>query len=170
MKPDIRKGCDPKLLDRYCDEELSIEESNSVKAHLIRCPACREKIEDRDKIAEAYRTEINRVLAHTNFDRVEKQIIRRIRKERFEEPSWFQRLLFSKSFFMPVSALTAALLIFFFIYNPLSPEPVPSALINSFTGSISSAIIIETPETHHTILWFSEDSTLAGEENAAHQT
>jgi hypothetical protein len=31
-------------------------------------------------------------------------------------------------------------------------------------------MIIETPETRHTILWFSEDSTLAGEENAAHQT
>lgn len=170
MKPEIRKGCDPKLLDRYCDEELSIEESNSVKAHLNGCPACREKIEGRHKIAEAFRTEINHALAHTNFDQVEEQIIRRIRKGRFKEPSWFQRLFFSKSFFMPVSALTAALLIFFFIYNPLSPEPVPSALINSFTGSISSAMIIETPETRHTILWFSEDSTLAGEENAAHQT
>jgi anti-sigma factor RsiW len=170
MKPDIKNGCDPKLLDPYCDAELSIEESNSVKAHLNGCPACRARIEGRHKIAGVLRTEINRALSHTNFDRVEEQIIRKIRKERLKEPSWLQRLFFSKSFFMPVSALTAALLIFFFIYNPLSPEPVPSALINSFTGSISSAMIIETPETRHTILWFSEDSTLAGEENAAHQT
>ena len=169
MKPEIGKGCDPKLIDRYCDEELSIEESNSIKAHLNSCSACRDMIEGHHKITEAFRTDINHAYAHTNFDRVEEQIIRKIRKERLKEPPWFQRLFFSKSFYMPVSALTVALLIFFFIYNPLSPEPVPSALINSFTGSISSAMIIETPETRHTILWFSEDSTLAGEENAANQ-
>jgi hypothetical protein len=69
---------------------------------------------------------------------------------------------------MPLSALATALLIFFFFFHPLSPEPIPSALINSFTGSYSSVIILETPNTRHTILWFSDDSTLAGEESAAH--
>ncbi len=170
MKPEIRKGCDPKLLDRYYDGELNIDESRSVQAHLNHCPMCQEKIESHHKIAEAYRAVINHALSRTNFDRIEGRIIQNLRKERHKEPLWRQYRLLSKPFFMPVSALTAALLIFFFIYNPLRTKPVPSALINSFTGNISSAMIIETPETRHTILWFSEDSNLAGEENAAHQT
>ena len=170
MKPELEKGCDPERLDRYADGELGIDDSESVEAHLIRCPACQKQIEDRHRIAEAFRSGMNHVASRTDYDRVEEHIIRRIRKEQKKVPARFQRVLFSKSFFMPVSALTAAMIIFFFITNPLRPEPVPSALINSFTGSISSAMIIETPESRHTILWFSEDSALAGEENAAHQT
>ena len=170
MKPELKKGCDPERLDRYIDGELGIDDSETVKAHLIRCPACQEQIKDRHKIAEAFKSDMDQVASRTNFDRVEEHIIRKIRKEQRKAQARFQRVLLSKSFFMPVSALTAAMIIFFFITNLLRPEPVPSALINSFTGSISSAMIIETPESRHTILWFSEDSTLAGEENAAHQS
>lgn len=170
MKPELKIGCDPERLDRYIDGELGIDDSESVKAHLIRCPDCQEQIKHRHRMAEAFRSEMNHAASRTNFDRIEDHIIRRIRKGQRKVPERFQRILFSKSFLMPVSALTAAILIFFFITNPLRPEPVPSALINSFTGSISSAMIIETPESRHTILWFSEDSNLAGEENAAHQS
>lgn len=170
MKPETIKVCDPKLLDRYRDGELSDTQRLSVKSHLIRCQSCRDQIENRNRIAEAVRTDIDHVLSGANLDQIEDKIIRRIRKARLRKPSPYQRFFLSKPFLMPASVFTAAILIFFFIYNPISPEPVPSALINSFTGRISSAMIIETPETHHTILWFSEDSTMAGEENAAHQT
>jgi hypothetical protein len=42
----------------------------------------------------------------------------------------------------------------------------PSAIINSFTGSMSSVMIFETPETRQTILWYKEDADVESEHNA----
>ena len=37
-------------------------------------------------------------------------------------------------------------------------ENGPSAVVSSFSGNVSSVIIMETPETRQTIVWFSENS------------
>ena len=56
----------------------------------------------------------------------------------------------------------------FFIYTHFidKPMPVPSAIINSFTGSVSSVMILETPETREIILWYNEDTDMESEHDA----
>ena len=55
--------------------------------------------------------------------------------------------------------------LFIFIMNLMNPGDMPSAIVSSFTGQISSVMIIETPKEHHTIIWFSEDVNMNGGDN-----
>jgi hypothetical protein len=70
--------------------------------------------------------------------------------------------------FVPVTVAALALAIFI-IPLPFKKGPngeAPSAIINSFTGSVTSVMLFETPNTHQTIIWFNEDSTANGENDA----
>ena len=65
------------------------------------------------------------------------------------------------------ATVAAGLLVFFgYAHFLAKPAPVPSAIINSFTGSMSSVMIFETPETRQTILWYKEDADVESEQNA----
>jgi hypothetical protein len=55
--------------------------------------------------------------------------------------------------------VAAGLLIFFAYTNFVAkPAYVPSAIIKSFSGSMSSVMVFETPETRQTILWYNEET------------
>lgn len=170
MKRESNRQCDPEILARYYDGELSEDEGRSVTAHLDHCPECRQQINDYRNLSDMVQDEIHTVLSRTDFHSMESRLLNRVPKKRLKPQTFRRWPTFPRSVFVPVSALAAALLIILYIYLPVGTEPAPSAVINSFTGSISSAMIIETPETRHTILWFTEDAPTAGEKNAAHQT
>ena len=169
MKHDIKMECNPELIDRYYDGELKPEERESVAVHLKVCPHCRTMLKDRRTVSQVFRAEVDGALSRTDFQGLDEKVLERIAQKRILGLPGLQRLFFSKPFFIPASAVAALLLVFFTFFNPTPSDPGPSAVINSFTGSVSSVMIIET-SPRHTILWFSEEPAQMGEENAAHKT
>jgi hypothetical protein len=82
---------------------------------------------------------------------------------RKEIPWWIQlrAFLVSKRCLVPATALALAFL-FFVLLQPPASVSGPSAIISSFQGDVASVMILETPESHQTILWISESVTSSG--------
>ncbi len=68
---------------------------------------------------------------------------------------------------VPVSSLAMLLILCLalFRYTYFTDESGPSAIVDSFTGNVTSVVIIETPESRQTIIWFSETPDLAGDQD-----
>jgi anti-sigma factor RsiW len=160
------KECDPILLGHYFDRELGPEDKEKVDEHLKDCPSCQKTLQDHQIISSHYKADLKTKLARTNFESLEQSVLNRVRDRRVFGWTNISSLLFLKRFYIPATAVAAALVIFFSVmFYPASPSD-PSAIVTSLSGQISSVMIFETPNTQQTILWFKEELPLNGEDNA----
>ena len=149
--------CDLILLSRYADQETKPEETRQVRAHLLSCPQCRQALAEQRQVAELLQQGIFAAQQAVDFDRLEKRILTADRRRRSiwsDVRDW----VLSWKVALPVAA-AAALILFFF--TPLFQQPSPSgpsAIINSFTGRVTSVMILETPRSQQTVIWYSEES------------
>jgi hypothetical protein len=164
MKRNIPRDCNAELIDQLHDDELAPEERKAVIEHLNTCASCQGILKDSQILSKLFRDNVDDVLSRTDLRGLDEKILDRIAKR---PAGKLRRLFLSKPFIIPASAVAAVVLVFFTFFTPQISDPGPSALINSFTGRISSVMIIETPNTRHTILWFAEETTPTGNENAA---
>jgi len=149
--------CDLILLNRYADQETNPEETRQVEAHLLSCPQCRQALAEQRQLAELLQQGVFAAQQAVDFDRLEKRILTADRR-----PSgiWsdIRDWVLSWKVALPVAAAAAALILFF--YSPLFQQPSPSgpsAIINSFTGRVTSVMILETPRSQQTVIWYSEE-------------
>lgn len=148
--------CDPMQLSRFLDQELGPDESARTEAHLRNCPSCQKAVQDQHALSALFNAKVEKTVSRTDFDHLERNVLTRIRAK---QSPWWERaasLIFSRRILIPAVSM-AAILIFFFSY-PRPPAQVsgPSAIINSFTGDLSSVMILETPRSRQTIIWFDE--------------
>jgi anti-sigma factor RsiW len=159
-------NCDEALLVRYLDGDLGPDEKRWIEEHLQRCAACRRRLTFFSDISQAFRNHVQRETDRVDFAPLEKEVINKAlyRRRHRRGPSGF---FVSLKFFVP-AAVTACLLLFFaYTRFMVAPGPAaPSAIINSFTGSMTSVMIFETPETRQTILWYHEEPDVESERNA----
>ena len=152
-----RERCNGELLSRYLDRETTPEETQHVDRHLKQCPACRQHLQQHGELARRLRREVSAAGEAADFDRLEMHIIRAARRPK---SPWIdlRRTRFSWKLLVPIAA-TAAVALFFFtsVFQPPAPAG-PSAIINSFTGRVSSVMILETPQSRHTVIWYSEET------------
>jgi len=165
-----RDHCSLELLDRYYDGEISPDESKAVTDHLDGCPVCRKRLAARRTVTESVRAVADEAVSRTDFRHLDQKVLDRIAVRRTPFLSQLKNMRFSWRFYVPASAIAAILMVFFTVFLRQPADVGPSAIINSFAGKISSVMIIETPESRHTILWFSEESAHTGEENAGQKT
>lgn len=146
--------CDPGLVSRFFDGELGAEEYDRVAGHVKDCPACRKRLEELGILSKDIRSFLtgSRKEASTGL---EQKLLEAIQKK--ETPWWVKtkEVIFSKRVLIPASAVASAVLIFFSLFYTPAPSG-PSAIVTSLSGSGSSVIIMETPRTRQTILWFDE--------------
>jgi anti-sigma factor RsiW len=152
MIDDMEK-CDEALLNRYVDGEAAEEEAQRVDRHLERCAACRRFVQQQEQLAQQLRREVADARQAEDFDRLEMRIRRGVgRRPQLRESLLSWKLL------LPVGATAALALVFFTsLFRPSVPGG-PSAVINSFTGTVSSVMILETPLSHRTVIWYSEEA------------
>ncbi len=153
----VRKNfCDLSLLNRYTDQETNPEETRQVQAHLLSCPKCRQALAEQRQLAELLRQGVTAAQKKVDFDKLEKRILATARSRR---SIWsdIRELALSWKVVLPVAA-AATLMLFFFtpLFKPL-PPPGPSAIINSFTGRVTSVMILETPRSQQTVIWYREE-------------
>ena len=165
MTHPISTDCDDALLDRYREATLDDEERARFKAHLQGCPQCRGQVAAMTAFSRGFRARVQQVTDSVDFVALEKQVLIKALRQRYPR-SGFATLLAFLRFAIPL-AVTAGLLVFFAYSTYVAkPAPLPSAIINSFTGSVSSVMIFETPESRQTILWYKEDTGKESEHDA----
>ena len=157
--------CNEALLYRYLDDELTTDERSWLTAHLETCLACTSQLRALTSFSEKLRDRVEQATDAVDFTALEKSVLNTALRERYARGGT-ARLFTSLKYIIPAT-VTAGLLIFFG-YTQFTPQQAtgPSAIINSFTGSMSSVMIFETPETRQTILWYNEDTDVESEPNS----
>jgi len=149
--------CHPATVSRFYDREFDPETHSRVKAHIDTCPKCLAHLDDLVAISEHLRGPLPEKTIDTMQSALEDNVLSRI--QRWQRPLWenMRELLFSRKVLFPATALVSLSLVMFLqLKSPTVSGP--SAIITSLSGDTASVIIMETPQTHHTILWFTEDS------------
>ncbi|MDY6881044.1 MAG: anti-sigma factor [Desulfatiglans sp.] len=152
------KACDSMLLSRHMDGELSPAEYDWLMSHLAACPDCQEELRQNEALRTLYKSDLAEERSQVSFQGLERKVLKQVSQKRL---SWWMRhkeLFFSKKLLIPATAMAAMVLLFFsLIRQPLLP-PDPSAIITSLSGDMTSVIVLETPKTRQTIIWFNEAS------------
>lgn len=159
-------ACDDALLVRYLDGDLDPDEKKGMEDHLQHCESCRRQVNFYLDFSQDFQTYVQRETEQVDFTPLEKEVINKALYQRRYKRSP-SNVTASLKFVVP-AAITACLLLFF-AYSRFGVDhgpAQPSAIINSFTGSMTSVMIFETPETRQTILWYHEEPDTESEHNA----
>ena len=163
---------DPIMLSQFADGEVKPDEAEQIKQHLSDCPDCRKAVNDNHLLSSHFKNYLNLNTSSINLSALETNVLEKIDRKNEILRDKIKRLLFSKKFLIPVSAMASVLflLLFFsyrFIYRnsdgpvrrfpvQTSAATVPSAIVDSFSGETSAVMIMETPHSRLTILWYNE--------------
>ena len=157
--------CDDDCLYRFIDGELAEDEHKRFTAHLEGCRKCRRQLAVLTGVAQRFRDRVQTTSDAVDFTSLEKSVLNRALRQRHSRGGSTGRMAVLR--YMLPAAVTAGMLLFVaYTYFPIQPKTAPSAIINSFTGSMSSVMIFETPDTRQTILWYTEDTDAESEPNA----
>lgn len=149
--------CDEELIGRYFDGEVSEEEYDRIGRHLKDCSSCQKILQDNQAISTVFRDNLEREVSQADFGVLETRVLDQIRQK---ENPWWKRIakrFSSIRILIPATAL-AALILFFAITREPTTISGPSAIIEAFSGEVSSVMIIETPKSRQTIIWYKEIS------------
>ena len=157
-------GCDEQRLDRLVDGDLGVDEKARLQRHLTDCRSCRRQAAALAAVSRQVRDRVEQATQQVDFSTLEKAVVNGAHRQRHSQAapaSWLPGLKIS----LPVAA--AAVLLVFWAYSHFlgAAAPAPSAIINSFTGPMSSVMFFETPQTRQTIIWFKEDAGADTEPN-----
>ena len=155
-------NCDPAMISRFFDHELDQEEYVRVARHIETCPLCRRTLDELTGLSVMVNDYVRETRPETIEGSTEEKVLASIQKRK--APWWIKtrELFLSKKILIPVTT-TAALVLFLSVFFRSPNETGPSAIVTSLSGNMTSVIIMETPQTHQTILWFSENSTSEGQ-------
>ena len=159
-------SCVDALLIRYLDGDLDPDEKKGMEDHLQRCETCRQQLTFFSDFSQDFRDHVQRETDGVDFSPLEKEVIHKaLYQHRLKRgPSNF---LASLRFVVPAVVVVCLLLFFGYTRFMVDQGPAPpSAIINSFTGSMTSVMIFETPETRQTILWYHEEPDTESEHHA----
>jgi anti-sigma factor RsiW len=157
-------SCDSIMLSRFFDKELGPGEHARIDKHLKYCPACQKVLRANQSISSLLSTGLEEALSHADVEDFEERVLDLIQRKRVRWWMKLTALFMCKKFYVPAAAVATVLILFFSFVRRPAPEPGPSAIIKSFTGEISSVMIIQTPQSHQTILWFNE-TLIPGDED-----
>ncbi len=153
------KTCDLELLDRYSDHELGADEYTLLDKHLEDCPFCQKILRDNQSISALFGAGIDEELSETHLQAVEERVFAVFDRKR---APWWSKLgcaFASKRFYVPATAVLAGVVLLSFFMQPTASVSGPSAIISSLRADVGSVMILETPKSHHTVIWFNEPAS-----------
>ncbi len=163
---------DPIMLSQFLDGEVKPDEAKRIRQHLSDCPKCRKAVNDNHLLSSHFKNYINLNTSLINPSAIETNVLEKIHQKNENLRDKIKRILFSNKILIPASAIASVLVILLyfsyqFIYRN-SDGPVnrfaahtsavnaPSAIVDSFSGETSAVMIMETPNSRLTILWYNE--------------
>ncbi len=157
---DCTKDCNTEMLCRFFDKETGPDESALVEEHLGKCPACKKVLREHQEVSRVFTATIGHEVARANLRNMEAGVLSLVARRR---SPWWPRLaqfLLSKRMIVPATAVAAGIFLFSVLLQPPASAPGPSAIISSLGGNGGAVMILETPKSHQTIIWFTEPATL----------
>ncbi|SLM28095.1 hypothetical protein MTBBW1_1260017 [Desulfamplus magnetovallimortis] len=175
---------DTMTISSFIDGEISPEESEEVKNHLDNCPVCRQVVDHYLSFEKALNSGIassfkdqdvkilqNRIMA--THDLYAKKgadlngIQNKIRSKLHSIKDFASSSIFSlPKIYLQIASLAAIIILSITALRDITDvnapmqsvmaQSSPSAIVTSVNGDISSVIILETEDTHHTIIWYQE--------------
>ena len=106
-------------------------------------------------LGDRLKSSLDQVLTDSERTLVENRVIAQVRKQNRQPWAGLQKLLVPKRLFALTAATGLLLFVLAFFFEAETPSG-PSAIVTSFQGEYSSVMIMETPETRNTIIWFDE--------------
>jgi anti-sigma factor RsiW len=150
-------ACDATLIERYFDGEVSRDEQARIGTHLAGCASCRRLLAGNREIGRLLRSQPDHCLGPIEKTVLKDRLVEQLRKRR--RGAERDRLgLSNPRRWVPAAAVIGMLLAAFIFFSGPDPGAGPSAIVTSFQGDYSSVMIVETPETRSTIIWFDETS------------
>ncbi len=162
-----KTACDPTLLSRFMDGELTPEAHEGIVTHLRGCPDCRRALTENRRLSSLLQNRVAETLETVNFLETEQMFLGGVRgaaSDGINQRRRWRRLLTTglippRRVYASVLAATAAVVVFVLVLlGRPTAVPGPSAIVKSFQGPVQSVMILETPRSHETILWISERS------------
>ena len=162
--------CDLRLLNDYYDKELSERAREKIEIHVQNCPSCRQLLKDNNVLSNSFTSLLKAEISGRETKNVQDRVLDGIYNKQNTWQHAIQNFLLSKKRLVPI-AVTALLVVFVFTFFK---QPVivaePSAIINSFSGDVSSVVIFETPNLRQTIIWYNEDIISDSDNNETQKT
>jgi anti-sigma factor RsiW len=162
--PDLH-ACDEILLNRYLDKDFDEVGKARMQAHMGCCQQCRRQVAAMRALSDDLRDQVKHVCDGVDFLTLEKQVVYKARRKGHSRGA-FSAFMASFKYTLPATVAVGIVLFFVYTHFVPKPAPLPSAIIHSFTGSVSSVMIFETPETRQTILWYNEEINAESEQDA----
>jgi hypothetical protein len=159
--------CDSILLSRFFDGEIGLDEQRRLNRHLKECPECRKDLRDYTTLSRVFKKGLEEELEKVDFNRLEASLLARTATKKISRLTKFQDLFVSRKLLIPAATFAAVMVISLTIALYFAPSPRPSAIIKSFTGDISSVMIIETPASRQMIIWYKEISMNGGNKDGS---
>lgn len=156
MKPNM-EICNPELISAFFDNELDNKTRQRVNEHLKTCTTCQKDLESFASLSEKAREHLSSNPMKVPIIPIEKKVADEIRKQQLPWWTGTKLLKFSKTVLMP-SVVVSGLFVFTFMWLKSPVSAGPSAIVTSLSSETASVIIMETPRSGHTILWFTENS------------
>lgn len=143
------------FISRFVDNEVSTRDHEDFVHHMAVCPACKNKVSRFGQMASAFERHAAAQALSIKVPLVPISLETEKGKRRQADGQ-------PKGMILKLASLGTAALIFAVALLPwtggpnLDQLPEPSAIVNSVDTYGSSVMIIETANTQHTIIWFSE--------------
>jgi len=151
-------SCDPEMISRYHDGELDSRNTEKLEQHMMACTVCREHYEVLKGLSRQIKTHVSaRSETVLQMTSVENNVIRQIRELGISPWKKLRAALLAKKTLIPAAAAACLALVLFSVLQPGVPAG-PSAIVTSLSGDMASVIVMETPDTGHTIVWFTEST------------
>ncbi|RTZ98425.1 MAG: hypothetical protein DSY89_09685 [Deltaproteobacteria bacterium] len=153
--PNPDDPCNNQALSRFLDGDLTRAEQSRVERHLADCKDCRKTLNRMNLLSGTCQSVFAESRFHKELAGLEGRILSRARRPAsWREAAW--RFFREKKVFIPVSAAGTIMAVFVTFQIFFTSPATPSAIITSITGDLSSVMIMETPESHQTIIWIKE--------------
>ncbi len=149
-----------KQISRFIDEALSRKELEELREHLDSCSACRDLAEQFLEVTRTF--DVLTEPLCTGID--PKRLYRTMQQPPANQAGSRAGMSFRSLFrpfplFRPLLAAASALLLLIggiALMNDGISSDNPSAIVTSIDTEYTAVMILETPDTHHTIIWYSE--------------
>jgi anti-sigma factor RsiW len=145
-----------KQISRYIDEELSRQQIRQIREHLDTCPVCRDLAGQFREAAQRFTDLV--ALPGVSID--PGRLYQRL-EQPAEKPArprtgrFFSRP--ARPFLAAAASIAALFVISLYALKDNGPASTgPSAIVSSINTDYTAVMILETRDTHHTIIWYSE--------------
>ncbi|MBF0099630.1 MAG: zf-HC2 domain-containing protein [Desulfobacterales bacterium] len=154
-----QQPCNPEMISCFYDNELTTDQRSWIASHVQTCDACQHSLQNLSSLSRHVVHEIGDQFHNMSVD-IEHQLMKSLSIQKKQSISIEKGFYFFKwgKILIPATVMAGLLILFFTFWIQLSKTvPAPSAIIHSISGNhLSSVMIMETPSSHHTIVWIQE--------------